>query len=494
MSCSVLAGQQCVQLFTGEKKHSKQATELRSLFPSESELWGVELVKDSLTKKLLSDVSADTSMLLLRFLKSMGETVFENASLKSTFEKGSLVLAEPLKNGDSLELEYLTDQRGQEDVFRLKKVTYVKQSGARHVLSKKPLDDSGKEFKTSDFLMVQQKEPKSASIHTTPVSYEDLKTQVTLMIQEKEIPELSWFENSNHKHHLVDAPRLTIYEKLLKLAPFLTKENQQSIKGMENHMAQVAVFPVIYGEVLHKLKKWVPILPYLKKTELRDLTTSKWHLSRVFLKGKIREAKDLLKEKIIKKQTLKFALFGAIFFGVTSLTQKEPVVISEPVSSVVHQQMDTLFNKVSPVWKLQYPKWENSYREQLDALDMYKDKNKNSESRTAQLESYLHWLLSLEKNVENEGTLRIWSKNRNQSKWNEVIYLNQLVDVDYKNTVFGKIDLKQDTYVVLFQETQKILLINALSIEDLLEKYAAYFLISKETSPKFYDSFLKVLL
>jgi len=214
----------------------------------------------------------------------------------------------------------------------------------------------------------------------------------------------------------------------------------------------------------------------------------------VFLKGKIREAKDLLKEKIIKKQTLKFALFGAIFFGVTSLTQKEPVVISEPVSSVVHQQMDTLFNKVSPVWKLQYPKWENSYREQLDALDMYKDKNKNSESRTAQLESYLHWLLSLEKNVENEGTLRIWSKNRNQSKWNEVIYLNQLVDVDYKNTVFGKIDLKQDTYVVLFQETQKILLINALSIEDLLEKYAAYFLISKETSPKFYDSFLKVLL
>ena len=113
-------------------------------FPKNSSLWGIRLVRDRLSDRLLSTNKADVNKILARVIRSMGNTVFFNLSKRLTLSKGEIRLAEILDSGDSLELEYFADLRGEKEVYRLKTVIYVKRSGRETVLTRAPLGDDGK--------------------------------------------------------------------------------------------------------------------------------------------------------------------------------------------------------------------------------------------------------------------------------------------------------------------------------------------------------------
>lgn len=66
-----------------------------------------------------------------------------NFNEKQVIEKGEIVLAEPLKDGWSIEFSYSKDSRGVEPVYRLEEIDLIKPNGDTTVLDKSPMTTDG---------------------------------------------------------------------------------------------------------------------------------------------------------------------------------------------------------------------------------------------------------------------------------------------------------------------------------------------------------------
>lgn len=74
---------------------------------------------------------------------------------KQVVEKGEMILAEPLRDGYSVEFEYSRDHRGPEPVWRLEEVELIKPNGDSVTLDKAPVTDDGNGFKKDIYALDQ---------------------------------------------------------------------------------------------------------------------------------------------------------------------------------------------------------------------------------------------------------------------------------------------------------------------------------------------------
>ncbi|MNK06308.1 hypothetical protein D3C87_242030 [compost metagenome] len=81
--------------------------------------------------------------LLAKILAMSASTMGESLGPKFTLEKGHIVLGKPLKEGWSMELEYIQDMRTTEVTYRLAEILLVKPNGERTKISKAPTTADG---------------------------------------------------------------------------------------------------------------------------------------------------------------------------------------------------------------------------------------------------------------------------------------------------------------------------------------------------------------
>ena len=283
-------------------------------FPKNSSLWGIRLVRDRLSDRLLSTNKADVNKILARVIRSMGNTVFFNLSKRLTQSKGEIRLAEILDSGDSLELEYFADLRGEKEVYRLKTVIYVKRSGRETVLTRAPLGDDGKSIFEGDLLLTKTPIGGEENVSINSVSDKKLQKNIELLISEQKLPTEAWYASKEARHLIVEGYPESIFNKVGRLRPYLAPENQEAIRNLYTQIIECPVLPVLKGPVVAELMKWTPILAYLGREEIRNFPDDARAIRTLYLRAKIPHHWAFMKA-IIKKQSFKWTLFAALILG-----------------------------------------------------------------------------------------------------------------------------------------------------------------------------------
>ena len=90
----VLFSQTCESLFGDNGKEQKNLTiaEKVQIFPLETKLWGLRLIKHKHASEMKSTSTEKQNEILADIMRMMGSTLHFNASEKLTFDKGKIVI------------------------------------------------------------------------------------------------------------------------------------------------------------------------------------------------------------------------------------------------------------------------------------------------------------------------------------------------------------------------------------------------------------------
>lgn len=381
---SALAQQSCIEVFSTQSTKAAPEYKKVMLFPKKSTLWGIKLKREPLAKLLDSKDKKDVRKVLALLMSGMADTVFSNISEKLTLEKGTLKLAKILENGDSLELGYASDMRGanniSDQVFQLKQVNYIKKNSQQLVLTKVPLADNGRDFFEGELLLTKTPNKGEDNFTIENVSNKKLKNKLEFLITEKILPAESWYATKEERFSMVEVINESIYTKMDRLKPYVIAENKKAIEKIEEKILEPEVLPTIQGKVIDKLVVWTPLMEFLTRKELRNFPEDPVGIRKLFVKAKLRSYWDTFRDKIIRKQSLKYGIGGSLILGVlyaynafTNHPVENPITsksiaaqIESSKKSIESTQLESFFMTVAGNWTRNF---EESFFKANDQLE-----------------------------------------------------------------------------------------------------------------------------
>ena len=216
---------------------------------------------------------------LVELFQMLGNTQFENASEKFTLQKGSLILGQKIDPILTAQAEYTYDKPNK--VLHLVRLSVVNsKNGQEQVLSKEPLDYTGRKLVRQDYNLLFEKDAATAKV-LNPIDLNILN----------EVPEVL---PEGQKVYSIDQQK--IYSSRL-------------------------AFPIsISGESFEKVKKWSLVVSKLDHSEINivdSIQKKNWAIT----KGQFRRFVDFAKDRFFK-QAFGLIVVYMVFDGMGSFAHE----------------------------------------------------------------------------------------------------------------------------------------------------------------------------
>lgn len=254
----------------------------------------------------------------LMLLSLLADPIFESGSVKDTLTRGELRLGANIGDGRSLEFEYRGDQRGDEMVLRLNRITLYKPNGQSISIDRNPLSDDGRSLIAKPISLIDRVTKNSDG----SASVRDMK-----VLDAEGLAAIA----KNHEF-LVEA--MAANKASSPLGTIEAIKDQLGASDREalaefSAIRQTIEIPVtIEGALMTELALWLKRLPDVSRTELRQAAAGQ-SLRSLIWKVHYRQKKDYFLDKIVMKQAFKLPFILILFWGIHEVTKIEMPNISQ---------------------------------------------------------------------------------------------------------------------------------------------------------------------